>query len=191
MKGEAMNKTDVELRELYFQWLLNQVCSYHEKQDYERLFRHLFIVDFRFSIERDENRAADGIDLRRIFAEEYRISFEERHRAISGPCSVLEMLVALSKRADTGMFGDKLKNSEDEANYIFWLMMKNIGLVVLKNGDFSPGKANRRLDVFMDRKYAPNGSKGGLFVVSKPRHDLREVEIWYQMCWYFSETLGI
>ena len=36
---------------------------------------------------------------------------------------------------------------------------------------------------FLDRDYQPNG-KGGLFTIRHCDDDLREVEIWYQLCWY-------
>ena len=39
------------------------------------------------------------------------------------------------------------------------------------------------IDDFLDRDYAPNG-KGGLFTIKHCDYDLREVEIWTQMCWY-------
>ena len=181
--------SNAQVIELYFNWLLNLVCTHREKQDYEDLMRLLFRVDFRYSIRRDENRAADGVDLRSMFADEYEIDYETRHEAISGPCSVLEMMVALSRRATYSMLDGELDTEDDEMHYIFWLMMENIGLVGLKNGDFSHSRAMRCIDVLLDRKYAYNGENGGLFVVKKPRRDLRKVEIWYQMCWYFSEKL--
>ena len=180
---------NAEIIERYFQWLVDQVCYKTEKKSYNDVLRLLFATTFKFSIERDGNRAADGVDLRSQFAECYNLDFETRHDAITGPCSLLEMLVALCDRAVFSMVDCENSEEFDEKHDIFWLMMKNLGLVALKNGDFSHSKAIRRINIFMDRKYASNGSRGGLFVVKKPRKDLREVEIWYQMCWYFSENL--
>jgi hypothetical protein len=41
------------------------------------------------------------------------------------------------------------------------------------------------IDRFINRKYEPNG-KGGLFTIRNVKEDLRDVEIWYQMCWYLN-----
>ena len=39
------------------------------------------------------------------------------------------------------------------------------------------------IERFLDREYGPDG-KGGLFTVRHCEYDLRDVEIWYQLCWY-------
>ena len=43
---------------------------------------------------------------------------------------------------------------------------------------------------FLKRDYEPNG-QGGLFTIKKCRDDLRDVEIWYQMCWYLDSIVCI
>lgn len=176
--------------ELYFQWLTDQVCSRQEKRDYEDLMRLLYSTTFTYELERDGNRAADGVNLRSKFADEYGIDFETRHNAITGPCTVLELLIGLADRAVFSMIDGEITGEKDEMHWIFWKMLENLGLVALKNAQYSRSKAKRRIDVFMNRKYAYNGENGGLFVVREPAEDLREVEIWKQMCWYISELNG-
>lgn len=176
---------------LYFCWLIDQVCTLQEKKNYSEVLWLLYSVTFRYELDRDGNRAADGITLRNKFADEMCIDTETRHRAITGPCTVLEMMVALCDRAAYSMIDDELTDGDDAKHWIFWLMMKNLGLVKHSNADFSRSKAIKRIDIFMDRKYAENGHRGGLFVVKKPRNDLREVELWYQMCWSISEMVNM
>lgn len=173
-----------EIIELYFQWLTDMVCTQQEKKDYDKLLRLLFSVNFRFVMDRDANRAADGVDLRSRFADDNDIDFETRHNAITGPCSVLEMLVGLSDRACFSMIDEDIVDSDEPKHWLFWIMMKNLGLVGLKNNNFNHSRAIKHIDTFMDRKYADNGARGGLFVVNSATEDLREVEIWYQMCWF-------
>jgi len=177
--------------ESYFQWLVSQVCTRKERKEYNDVLRVLHATTFRFSIERDMNRAADGIDMRSRFADEKGISCEERRNAITGPCTVLEMLVGLADRAVFSMIEGEITGEDDEMHWIFWVMMSNLGLVGLKNESYSYSKAMKHIDIFLDRKYAYNGEKGALFKVSEPRNDLREVEIWFQMCWFISEITDL
>lgn len=180
-----------DIIELYFQWLTDQVCTDKEKRKFSKVLRLLYSTTFRYTLERDGNRAEDGISLRDSFGNENDIDCETRHNAITGPCTLLEMMVGLADRAVYSMVDDEITGNEDPKHWIFWLMMSNVGLIRLSNADFSHSKAIRHIDVLLDRKYASNGRKGGLFVVRKPRSDLREVEIWYQMCWSISEMVDI
>ena len=43
-----------------------------------------------------------------------------------------------------------------------------------------------KLDIFLHREYEPDG-KGGLFYIRDCAEDLREVEIWAQLCWYLDK----
>ena len=175
-----------EIIESYFQWLTDMVCTKQEKRDYDKLLRLLFGITFRFTMDRDANRAADGVDMRSKFTDDNDIDFETRHNAITGPCSVLEMLVGLADRAAFSMIDEDLIDDDNPTHWIFWIMMSNLGLVRLKNADFSHSRAVKHIDTFMDRKYADNGARGGLFVVKDATEDLRDIEIWYQMCWFIN-----
>jgi len=54
---------------------------------------------------------------------------------------------------------------------------------------FNPNKIDKTIMIFLNRDYQPNG-QGGLFTLKKPKYDLRQAEIWYQMCWYLDEFLS-
>ena len=71
---------------------------------------------------------------------------------------------------------------------LFWSMINNLGLNRMDDESYDSFEVEDRLDIFMNREYKPDGT-GGLFKLRKTRHDLRNVEIWYQMMWYLSENM--
>lgn len=173
-----------EIRANYFEWLLNLACGerYSNKFTYRRLLEVLHDTKFRYSILKDRNRAEDGIDLRRRFAlgaEEY--PYEVIINSLSGRCSVLEMMIALSIRCEENIMDDP--NVGDRTGQWFWGMIINLGLGSMMDDRFDISYVNDVLDKFLDREFDPDG-RGGLFTVRNCEYDLRDVEIWYQLCWY-------
>lgn len=177
--------TKYELENRYFKWICDFV--YDPKNPmYDKLLSYLFDVDFRYSLPMDGNREADGIDLR------YRFGYEtgEDQNDISyyldyKPCSVLEMLVALSIRMETIM------DNVDFGNRVgqwFWSFIVNLGLGHYTDSRFDISEVSEIVDRFLDREYAYNG-EGGLVTLDNPKQDLRSVEIWYQVMWYLNEVL--
>ena len=57
------------------------------------------------------------------------------------------------------------------------------------DGLFDKNYANKVIKDFLNRDYKPNG-RGGLFTIKNCDHDLRDVEIWYQLNWYLDSILG-
>ena len=47
---------------------------------------------------------------------------------------------------------------------------------------------NATLDRFLQRKFKKNG-EGSLFTIRDPSKDMRNIDIWYQMCAYLNEVL--
>ena len=45
-----------------------------------------------------------------------------------------------------------------------------------------------RVSMFMDRTYEPDGD-GNIIYIPNIREDLRDIEIWCQMCWYMDSIL--
>ena len=66
-------------------------------------------------------------------------------------------------------------------------MVHNLRLDNMTDNVFDEDVVANAMEVFINRQYDYDGW-GGLFTVQNPRRDLRQVEIWYQMCWYLSET---
>lgn len=160
----------------YFEWMYHMMCDgrYTEDISYRKLFAFLHSTEFRYFISRDSNRAEDGIDLR------YRFDHEVADLFSDEPCSVLEMMVALAIRCESLMDNPKIG---DRTSQWFWGMIANLGLGPMTDRRFDRRFVDRTVKTFLNREYEPDG-KGGLFTVRNCDRDLRDVEIWHQMCWY-------
>lgn len=170
----------------YFEWLWNFTkCRGHSQN--RKIITLLHNIEFRYSIPMDANREEDGIDLRYRFITEVGIpkNYQEVYAYLDGPCSVLEMMIALAIRCEESIMDDP--DIGDRTSEWFWLMMKNLGLDYMSDRKFDRDTAEEKISIFLDRKYKRNG-EGGLFVVNG-RRDLRKVEIWYQMCWYLDTIM--
>ena len=170
----------------YFEWLWNFTkCRGHSQN--RKIITLLHNIEFRYSIPMDANREEDGIDLRYRFITEVGIpkNYQEVYGYLDGPCSVLEMMIALAIRCEESIMDDP--DIGDRTSEWFWLMMKNLGLDYMSDRKFDRDIAEEKISIFLDRKYKRNG-EGGLFVVNGGR-DLRKVEIWYQMCWYLDTIM--
>ena len=170
----------------YFEWLWNFTkCRGHSQN--RKIITLLHNIEFRYSIPMDANREEDGIDLRYRFITEVGIpkNYQEVYGYLDGPCSVLEMMIALAIRCEESIMDDP--DIGDRTSEWFWLMMKNLGLDYMSDRKFDRDIAEEKISIFLDRKYKRNG-EGGLFIVNG-RRDLRKVEIWYQMCWYLDTIM--
>ena len=168
----------------YFNWLCDTVCQqrFAKPIPFMKIFTKLHDTDFIFLMPRDEDRAEDGVSLRYRFAiangyEDYYPTVLEYLR---GPCSVLEMMVALAIKCEETM---EDPSRGDRTGQWFWTMMRNLGLGGMDDNRYDRRVVESILNRFLHRDYEPDG-KGGLFVLHHCEYDLRDVEIWYQMCWY-------
>ena len=173
------------LDEAYFVWLYSQVGSVKNRnltKTYWKLLRILFQKEFTWSyIERDENRAQDGIDLRYRFRDETGHDIQDSAWMEQG-CSMLELMIALShKLAFEG---------EGEMRDWFWMLIDNLGLTECTDAHPpDPNIIEEILDKVIARDYAPNGA-GGLFPLNDNNYtDQRDVELWYQAQAYLLERL--
>lgn len=167
----------------YFEWLSDLVCKkrFGKQISYRKLLIYLHGVKFRYSIPRDENRAEDGISLR------YRYSLHQDFggvvpKCLDGPCSVLEMMVALAMKCEETMDDPSIG---DRTGQWFWGMVTNLGLGAMMDDRFDRRYVEDVVNRFLDRDYEPDG-KGGLFTIRNCDVDLRNVQIWYQMNWYLT-----
>ena len=170
-----------DVRNEYFRWLYKFVCGdrYAKGISFRKLLRHLHETEFTWLIPMDENRACDGIDLRYRFAYEYS-SPATAESYLDGPCSILEMMVALAIRCEDFMDDPQIG---DRTGQWFWGMINSLGLGSMVDDRYDEEYVDDVIERFLNREYAPNG-KGGLFTVRRCTRDLRDVEIWYQMTWY-------
>ena len=170
----------------YFEWIFEMVCGDRPTKviSYRKLITHLHNIEFRYSIPKDRNRAEDGVDLRYRFALKYEdvSDYETVIQTLGdGPCSVLEMMVALAIRCEENIMDDPRVG--DRTGQWFWGMITNLGLGSMTDSRFDAEFVEDKIERFLDRDYEPDG-EGGLFTVKQCEIDMRTVEIWYQLCWY-------
>lgn len=174
----------------YYEWLSDIVYGnrFPKNISYRKLLIHLHNTKFKHLLPRDRNRADDGIDLRYRFA--MNRGYEDRYKIVlddlNGRCSVLEMLVALSIRCEETIMDDT--DYGDRTGQWFWGMINNLGLGSMTDDNFDKEFVTDVITKFMSRDYSPDG-KGGLFTIKNCKADLREVEIWSQLCWYLDSFL--
>lgn len=178
-----------ELNAKYFNWMcqLVSIRRYTHGRSYRKLLKFLHTVDFYYSVPLDSNREADGIDLRYRFG--YENSYGESMIAVyldNRPCSVLEMMTALAIRCEQSIMDDP--DIGDRAGQWLWNMLVNLGLEGMDDEHYDEDYTDKVVRRFLNREYKRNG-EGGLFTVNHSGRDLRDVEIWYQMCWYLDEIV--
>jgi hypothetical protein len=171
----------------YFEWLFNIVCEQrYFRPIYRKLLEHLHETEFTYLMLRDRNRAEDGENLRYRFAIEKDYDVSSVLTDLSGPCSVLEMMVALAIRCEEQIADDPQYGNR--TGQWFWKMVVNLGLGPMTNDMYDRRVVESILQTFLDREYKPDG-EGGLFRIRDCDVDLRHVEIWHQLCWYLDTIL--
>ena len=169
------------IEEVYFNWLYNKVAFLMNPTPsltFYKLLRDFHNIEFLWTIAQDSNRAQDGLDIRKEF---FRESFLDKNVYWQNiGCSVLEMLIALSRRAEF--------NTDTSARDWFWIFIENLGLSECNDAsDEVTEKASEIIDAFIWRKYSGNGV-GGLFPLRHPQQNQRKLEIWYQFHSYLNEN---
>lgn len=133
----------------------------------------MYKTPFEFFIPNDQNRAEDGLEIRQTFLLTNQLGVSRDRDWEQLPCSMLEMLMALSDRAC-------FESSRGSSDWL-WLFLHNLGVTT---GRVTITNALRKLN---RRTYAADGS-GGLFPLKNPHQDQRKVELWYQMAAYLLEN---
>ena len=177
--------THIRIEKDYFEWMHGLVCGdiYTNQNSYRSLLEYLHNVTFTYSIKKDGNRALDGIDLRYRFAEEYypELRYSEVTELLSGPCSVLEMMIGLAIRCEETIMDDP--SYGNRMSQWFWKMIVSLGLGAMTDRRFDIRYVEGVVERFLNREYEPDG-RGGLFRIRNCEQDLREIEIWIIMLWY-------
>lgn len=173
-----------DIRKRYFEWLQELIGGdrFIGDNSFSKLFKCLHDTEFVWIIPIDSNRAEDGIGLRGRFAHENNIAHYDK---LDGPCSILEMMVALSIRCEDIMDDTKYG---DRTGQWFWRMINSLGLSGMYDGHFDIDYVEDILDRFLDHEYEPDGH-GGLFTVKYYDKDMRYVEIWTQMLWFLDDII--
>lgn len=169
-----------QLKEAYFHWLVNQVGRPgHAGRTYWDVLRVMHGKEFVWIVPNDDNRIVDGMDLRTEFLYETNTR-KQFSREEFGPCSVLEIMIGLSRRlafmangypetwALTLLGNLKLKTAMDPLSH------RKLRVV------------HEQLDNLIWRTYDFDGS-GGFFPLKQPKEDQTKIEIWAQMSAYLNE----
>ena len=192
--GQLYMASPSQIRQEYFEYLCDLVnMDSPNNLEYWMLLNDLHAFHFYWSIDHDENRAQDGIDLRRRYLEgEWWSNGEE---ALSGECSMLEMLIALAERMSFELLGVDVCTEEIfTTGRCFWELIENIGLARFSDDLYDaldgPYVINKTLHDVVTRNYDETGI-GGIFPLRNTVVDQRSNEIWYQMQEYLQERHGI
>ena len=163
----------------YFDWLCFQVT---DKGGYRKLLSMLHNMIFRYSVDYDENRAADGVNLRWYYVDD---GGNDEILGWKNECTVLEMLIGAAIQMEKIMEDPEMDYS---MRHWFWMFLENLDLVDMTDDNYDKTYIYGRVSMFMDRTYDPNGD-GNIIYIPDTRDDLRDVEIWCQMCWYMDSIL--
>jgi hypothetical protein len=172
-----MRRTETDLdarRGVYIHWLENQLTSEGDRPDrsYYELVHVMFNIEFTWTVPMDDNRVADGMEIRYEFAELHGL---DRQEALDlGPPSFIEVLLGLSRRLAFVAGGSAPRWA--------WELLVNLDLERMWD-HLSRSKARQAetiLETVINRDYRPDGV-GGFFPLAWPTRDQREVELWYQL----------
>jgi hypothetical protein len=176
---QNLKRVDIE----YYEWLISQIKT-GSKREFRGLFEILHNTEFTWFIPNDDNRMADGFNLRNDF---FRGIYGRKYRkgllVIEG-VSMLEVIVALSRRVGFQM--------TEDPHLWAWRLIKNIGLNKMSDPltEAKVEKIKTILDDLIWRNYERNG-QGGFFPLRQTVKDQTKIEIWYQMHEYLMELDGL
>ena len=168
----------------YFCWLIGLIGDEYIQMNYQKLLWKLYVTDFVWELIYDKNRAADGLYLRQNYTMETGFIVPKNEN-----CSVLEMLIALARRAEEDIMYDP--RFGDRTGKWFWIMLQNLGLDIYDDYHYFDAEIDRILDVFLHHKYRNNGTNGGAFPMKNVAVDLRGTDLWWQMNTYLQENYPI
>ena len=176
------------IQDTYFEWLCSMVADTKpDRMSYKKLLKYLDQTEFTFIMPMDENRCADGVDLRYRFGDERGIEGPVIASCLDDrPCSILEMMVALAVRAEESIMVDPARGIKP--GRWFWMMISNLGLINMHDSNFDEEYVNGVVWRFLNREFGRNG-EGGLIYIPNSEYDMRSLEIWYQMMRYLTEYL--
>lgn len=163
------------LDDRYLTWLYTQVRSVKSQKGpraYWKLFRQLYSTEFVWFVPNDDNRAADGKELRSEWLAGSGDKMVDADWLELG-CSFLELLIGLSRRL-------AFEANNDSASW-FWHLIDNLGLLGYNDASqFNVKDVEDITSAVIWRTYDRYGN-GGLFPLRRSRKDQRQVEIWYQL----------
>ena len=164
----------------YFRYLVDKVDGLGAYSGRTTLLKQLFETEYRwdYKIPLDSDRAEDGKNLRLSYFHE---TGKHSHMEFK-PCTVLEMLIAMSLAMENimGAPGDY------HPERWFWEMLENIGIANMKDRNYDSQSVASAIDVWLSRDYDKKGH-GGIFPLHRSKRDVRRMPIWEQAGMYMTE----
>lgn len=175
---------DRDIDRVYFEWLCGLVRADEPDHSYFCLAGCLHERSFVSIVPNDENRIAYGLELRSEFSD----SDKKIERSLTGPCSVLEVLISVaSSMADILWTPEE----EDKTGECFWVLIDNLGLDRFDDEHYGMWNGREKImtaiDTFLYRRYCKNG-RGGIFPIQRTKKDMRKIELWEQMNMYIAQN---
>lgn len=172
-----------QIKSDYFEWMYQLMCRgrFAPSITYRKLFTSLHDTEFTYFVPYDENRAGDGIALRYRYCVYH--NCEGMEYCLDGPCSVLEMMVALAIKCEERIMCNPEKG--DRTAQWFWDMLNSLGLSSMNDSNFNKRIVDEAIWRLLNRTYDRDG-KGGLFTIRGWRRNAREAEIWHQLMAYLN-----
>ena len=158
----------------YFDWLCYLVKGRcRTGVSHIKVLEILYSTPFTPIVPHDDNRESDGIDLRNLYTWE-----TGQIPDISGPCTMLEMMTALSERLS---FLVEDERCIDNGGFFFWQILGNLGIDI-EDEDWRSKDQKMVLGILEKlntRSYGYSG-RGGMFPLRRVTSDQRKTEIWRQ-----------
>ena len=172
-----------DVDERYLLWLCSLVVNHGRDRRLhrsEKMLRSLFYEPFYHFVPNDDNRASEGQALRDTYLSDTKLPKRKMDRhSYFRPCSVLEMMIALSERMAFQIF-NPMKESEPDTPGCFWEIVDNLKL--------KPNQSNAAIIYKLNKREYMESGLGGMFPLNDHREDQRTIEIWYQMMAYLNEN---
>jgi len=164
---------------VYIGWLADQVKP-NRRRNFDELLWQMHATEFVYVVANDENRVQDAHDVRLDYFRQTQVKSYVGTDTL-GPISVLEIMVALSRRM--GFI------TEEPPEMWAWVLLQNLEL------DKYSGRISRRwaeeiaeiLERLIWRQY-PSDGMGGFFPLAWPEEDQQTAELWNQMHAYLTEN---
>lgn len=179
-------RVEEQIKSDYFEWMYDLVSGnrFAAGNTYRQLLTFLHDTEFVYFVPYDENRAAEGVALRYRFCSMHDIL--DLEWCLDGPCSILEMMIALAIRCEENLMVDRTMG--DRTAQWFWNMISNMGLGGMTDTNYNEWLVNDVVTRFLNREYEPDG-RGGLFRVRGWHRDMRTAEIWHQLLAYINSMV--
>lgn len=166
----------------YHNWIISLVDSedHYLAREYSQLMGFLDDYSFKWVLKLDEDRAKDGIQLRKEYDFEYsRGDISIYDELFDVPCSVLEMLVALSLRCyDEFLSGFDVKKVTPHK--VFLHILTSLDLFSETNNRFSYEKCVKNVKSFIEKLHV-NGRYLTVFKIDPKVANPHKMELWWQM----------